>query len=284
MGSNRKLIVSATGFPGTNQTWRFIQDAWREPLKALALFAGDKVIVSGGELVGVTVNDGFIAYQGVIYPLVGGTLPTNGSVTLIKETQDVVYDVDLDLDGQQDTLPAYENCYFQIGTGGTVTFPFSDLTRLKTAKELSLFSLPNGVVVDPNYIALTQAMIDQWNGFVSNVQADWSVANSTSPAFIRNKPNFIKPLRIGTAILGDFPNATDEKRTISFPNVGTANYMVVGSLVSRGGNWNFSNDVIWSIGVKTSSSFELLAREVSPDTQNLKFEYMLIPIPTTFSI
>ena len=127
-------------------------------------------------------------------------------------------------------------------------------------------------------------MIDHWNSLVSNVNADWNVVNSASPAYIKNKPNILKPLRIGTAILGDFPNATDEKRTISFPSVSTSNYLVVGSLVSVGSNYNADDDVIWSIGAKTATSFEILGREVWSGVQNLKFDYMLIPMNTTYTI
>ena len=47
MGLGNKLIVSATGFPGTNKTLRFIQDAFREPLGALAQMAGEKTIITG---------------------------------------------------------------------------------------------------------------------------------------------------------------------------------------------------------------------------------------------
>ena len=46
MGLGNKLIVSATGFPGTNKTLRFIQDAFREPLGALAQMAGEKTIIT----------------------------------------------------------------------------------------------------------------------------------------------------------------------------------------------------------------------------------------------
>ncbi|HUH26317.1 MAG TPA: hypothetical protein VLY87_06795 [Flavobacterium sp.] len=272
MGSNKRLIVSATGFPGTTETWRFIQDAWREPLKALALLAGNKVIVTGMKQIGGACSDGFIAYEGAIFPFEGGAIGT--TVTLIKDVQSSTYDVDLDNDGQQDVLPQYETQYFRFGTGGEVTFPFADLKPLKTILELSTYTLPDGVVVDPNYKAFTQAWIDK----LTNVQADWNQTNPANDSFIKNKPAVFKPLRIGSTLLGDFPNATDEKRTINFPTVGTSNYMVLGSFVKVGSAaiWSENNDVIWSIGAKTSTSFELLGREVAPHQQNLRFEYVLI--------
>ena len=190
MGSGKRIVVSATGFPGTNKTWRFIQDAWREPLNALALLSGNKTILSGVEVAGGNVSNGFIAYNGEILPFVGGA--THASVTLIEETETVNYDVDIDNDGQQDNLPAYKTRYFKPGTEGVVTFPFTDLKRLKTVLELSEFELPDGVVIDATYIKFTQAMLDKLNsidfGAEVNVQANWNEASSASDAYILNKP------------------------------------------------------------------------------------------------
>lgn len=276
MGTGKRLIVSGTGFPGTTETWRFIQHAWSEPLNALAQLAGNKVIVSGMVTTGNTTTAGFICFEGSIYPFEGGI--NQNTVTLIKEVVSSTYDVDLDNDGQQDVLPQYETKYFRFGTGGEITFPFSQLKRLKTIKELSEFTLPDGVVVDPNYIPLTQTLIDS----LRNVQADWNMTTAANDSYIKNKPNLFKPLRIGTSLLGDFPNAIDQKRIINFPNVGTSDYMVVGSLVSAGGTWSDNNDVIWSIGAKTNNSFELLGREVWSGIQNVRFDYMLIKFNSFF--
>lgn len=270
MGSGKRLIVSASGFPGTTETWRFIQNAWREPLNALALLSGDKTVVAGMIETGNNVSDGFISFQGAIYPFQGGI--KQATISLVKETVNSTYDVDLDNDGQQDSLPQYETSYFRFGSGGETTFLYSNLTRLKTIQELSNFSLPTGIVIDPNYLPLTQALIIS----LTNVQADWNVVNNESDAFIKNKPSLFNPLRIGSSLLGDFPSETDTKRTITFPSIGTSQYIVVGSMVSADSNWDLNNDVVWSIGAKTATSFELLGREVSPNVQNVKFDYMII--------
>lgn len=278
MGTSKRLIVSATGFPGTTETWRFIQKAWSEPLNALALLAGTKVKVSGMNTTANATTAGFIAYEGAIYPFEGGV--NQSTITLIKEVVNSTYDVDLDNDGQQDVLPQYETKYFRFGTGGEVTFPFSDLKRLKTVKELSEFTLPAGVVVDPNYIPLTQALIDS----LKNVQADWSMVTESNDSYIKNKPSLFKPLRIGSSLLGDFPSSTIEKRVVSFPDIGTSNYMVLGSFVKVGSSpWENNNNVIWSIGEKTSKSFELLGREASASMQNLIFEYVLIRLENSIN-
>lgn len=80
----------------------------------------------------------------------------------------------------------------------------------------------------------------------------------------------------GNHFVGD-PTSSDSFQTITFPSVGTSNYLVVGSLVSNGSNYDDDNDVIWSIKDKTSTSFKLLLRELAARTQNLNFNYALIP-------
>lgn len=191
----KHLMISSTGFPGTNKTWRFVQDAFKEPLNALAIFCGDKVIVSGMEITANSVANGFITYNGEIIPFVGGDLES--TVSIFEVIENVAYNVDTDSDGNLDLLPGYKTRYAQCGNGGNIgSFPFSDLTRLKTAKELSAFSLPAGIVIDTNYVHtdnnFTLALLNHLNsieqGAEVNVQADWAMTTQSSDAYIKNKP------------------------------------------------------------------------------------------------
>lgn len=94
---------------------------------------------------------------------------------------------------------------------------------------------------------------------------------------ILKNSNFAKCLRKSSFDLTN-PN-TDEIYTINFPSVFTANYTVVGSLVSTSAtDWTQDNDVIWTVRQKASTSFKLLLREVNPAAQNLRFEYMLLDL------
>ena len=146
MGLGNKLIVSATGFPGTNKTLRFIQDAFREPLGALAKLAGDKTIVTGVVNTAGVVSNGFISYNGEIIPFVGGSYAN--TVTIIEAFENVNYNTDANDDTVLDSLPAYRTIYAMCGTGGIDIFNFSELAPLKTIKELSNFSLPAGIVIE----------------------------------------------------------------------------------------------------------------------------------------
>lgn len=194
MGLGNKLIVSATGFPGTNKTLRFIQDAFREPLGALAKLAGDKTIITGVVNTAGVVSNGFITYNGEIIPFVGGNYAA--TVTIIEAFENVNYNTDANDDTVLDSLPAYRTIYAMCGTGGIDIFNFSELAPLKTIKELSNFSLPAGIVIDPNYVHtdvnFTLALLTKLNGIEAgaevNVQADWNMTAPSSDAYIKNKP------------------------------------------------------------------------------------------------
>lgn len=89
--------------------------------------------------------------------------------------------------------------------------------------------------------------------------------------------NYIKklsPLASGTKVIGD-TTATDVVVTVSFSNVGTSNYRVLGSLVSKSTDYNMDNDVMWMIREKTSTSFKITLREVAGQVQNLEFDWEL---------
>lgn len=276
MGASKRLIVSATGFPATTETWRFIQQAWREPLEALAKMAGEDVIVSGCyNLEGAVVSPGYICVNGVIYPFQGGT--PQEYISKHTTTVSATYDVDMNNDGQQDLLPQYETAIYQFGTEGTNVIPFNSLTRLKTIKELSSFELPDGVVVDPNYTP-TAELIEM----LSNVQADWNVNNPQSDAYIKNKPTLWKPLFVGSAYLGAFPYMPGEKRWIHLPQgLLTLNYAVLGTLVYVGDAGNGVENpatITWCIGKKFFNKFQLIGRCSQNTMHNYRFDYIIIQL------
>jgi hypothetical protein len=89
------------------------------------------------------------------------------------------------------------------------------------------------------------------------------------------KDNSLVFLRKGTVTVGDV--SVDKIITVSFASIGTANYMVTGSLVSKSTNYSDDNDVFWMVREKTATSFKLCLREVTGETQNLDFDYVIIP-------
>lgn len=92
--------------------------------------------------------------------------------------------------------------------------------------------------------------------------------------------NFLKkisPLASGTYNIGDV-SPKDMIRTIALPhNVGTSDYRVQGSLVSKGANFVNDNDVYEMVKDKTETEFKLCLKEEYSATQNLDFEWAIYP-------
>lgn len=94
---------------------------------------------------------------------------------------------------------------------------------------------------------------------------------SAMTAFLRK----ISPLASGTYNIGDVESA-DVLRTVSLPyDVGTSDYRVVGSLVSKKSNFSHDNDVFEMVKDKATNSFKLCLREVTGHTQDLDFEWAI---------
>ena len=183
MGLGNKLIISATGFPGTNKTLRFIQDAFREPLGALAQLAGDKTIITGVINTAGVVSDGFIVYQNEIIPFKGGAFAN--TVTIFESFENVDYNTDINNDAVLDNLPAYRTIYAKCGTGGIDIFNFSELYRLRTLKDLQ----PIG-------------SIQMWSGTILNIPLGWKLCDGNN-----GTPNLINRFVVGAGgnyNVGDF--------------------------------------------------------------------------------
>lgn len=88
------------------------------------------------------------------------------------------------------------------------------------------------------------------------------------------KDNSLVFLRKATFVIGDV--GTDDFRTISFPSIGTANYMVLGSIVSNGSGVSDS-EVTFAIKAKTATSFQIYLGEQGTPVQNVSFDYVIIP-------
>ena len=80
------------------------------------------------------------------------------------------------------------------------------------------------------------------------------------------------PLATGTLSIGDVTSA-DNVRTVTFSDVGTDNYKVIGGLKYLGTDWDGSNDVMYVTGEYTRTSFKVALREVNAYTQNLSFDW-----------
>lgn len=277
MGTGKRLKVESTGFPGTNKTWRFIQESWREPLEALAKLMGSgALIISGCEINEGVASPGYISYDGVIYYFEGGEVPITQAVVINTVVEDVEYDVDIDEDGQRDSLPGYETKTIKFGTSGSIG-NLDDFKRLKTILELSEFELPNGVVIDPTYIKFTAELLNKLNGIEAqakkNVQTDWNVSNSNSDAFLKNKPTaLVRRVAYFYWVPPDVPpNGCSQAFTFSTPepNIG---YDVMATIEENGVATNAellaNTSLQFSVYDKTTTGFKMFLREWTGGVQD----------------
>ncbi len=110
-----------------------------------------------------------------------------------------------------------------------------------------------------------------------NVASNWNVTDIYSDAYIHNKPAIAVSdiLARGSFDIGD-SNGTDVIKTVYFTQINTSNYMVLGSIRSKGINWDNDNDVIWTAKPVNTFAFELYLREVAGNVQNIAFDYIIV--------
>ena len=244
-------------------TLDFLQTSYRDAISAIAKAFGSRVIVTGVTDQGTTYSDGWVIIDGELMPFAGG-LKTNRII--IEEVTDT------EVFGDSSVQTVYYTHRAKLGvTGG---FAFSDFIRVDTMASIS-DGLKNLIVAHNNLQAAFNTHTHSWNQITDKPATFPPSPHHHSWSDIDNKPTLVTVLAKGVVNLPDVD--TDNLVQIYFNNVGTSSYIVVGHLVSQGGYWNNDNDVIWMIANKSPSSFSLLLREVSPNIQNLRFEYVLIP-------
>jgi len=284
MGTGKQLIFSGTGYPGTIDTWRFIQAAFSEAFTGVAAVMGDKVILTGINPIdgGNNRTMGYVSYGGEILLFESGTYQDN--VTIIETTVSAEYDKDTNNDGVRDIAPVMKTRYMRFGTDGVTTFPFAYLLRLQTMLQLSQFTLPAGIVIDPNYLQLTAAMVVKLAGIEAgaqvNVKPNWNAATGAANEIL-NKPNVLTVLARGTVLIGDVSASNNNgEYTITFASVGTSNYQVHLTFESTSAAAAPQTaTLMYSVFSKTATSFSMHLSETGNYTQNLRIAYTLTPLP-----
>ncbi|WP_278035878.1 hypothetical protein [Flavobacterium nitratireducens] len=86
----------------------------------------------------------------------------------------------------------------------------------------------------------------------------------------------ISPLASNTFSIGDV--FTPDIRTVNLPyNVGTSDYRVVGTLVSKSSNANLDKDIVLTTKDKTPTSFKIILKEIPGVLQDIDFEWAIYP-------
>lgn len=79
----------------------------------------------------------------------------------------------------------------------------------------------------------------------------------------------------GTVTVGDV--AGDKRIVVSIPTQASIDYNVLGSLRVISGKYAENNDVMWSWGEGTTTTFAVYFGEQARHTQNLEFSFIVVP-------
>lgn len=237
-----------------------MQKAW-SIFNALGSVAGNFSIISGCEVVGSTAANGVVYINGEVLEFVGGEVTANVKIVEVVTAKEF------------DDLTTHDVIYKRHATFGTaaVTYPWADFKRPIPTKDLA--ALFTGIA-DQFETIITKLNTIQTGAQVQQ-PTDWNA--TTGVTQLLNKPSISNPfLYKGTTAVGN-PSG-DASLTVSFPTVGTTSYIVVGSMVSLGADYDQDNDVVWTIKNRTATGFSLLLREVAAAAQDLQFTYALIEL------
>lgn len=156
-----KIEIQGSGFPATNDTWRFLRDMINQ-VHNLAALGGDNYILSGCVNDGAdNISAGWIVYNGELLPFTAGVL--GAQVTIVETIGTTTYLEDLNNDGLGDVKDTYFTRVAQFGNTGVVTFNWSDLKAVTPLKQQST---PVGGII-------------MWSGAINAIPAGWKLCNGS---------------------------------------------------------------------------------------------------------
>lgn len=259
---NKLEVNQVGGFPMTTRILDEIQKA-HAVFNAFGGLAGNFTILDGCVTVGSNVGNGFVFINGEVLEFRGGLSQTK--VIIKEDVENLVFQ-------NGNSNPVIKTRYVTFGTGVNA-IDWVDFKRPIETKALE--ALLGAINTSLTAITTKLATIDV-NAKVQ-VNTDW---NATSgKAQLLNKPAIGSPfLAKGSYPIGDV-SYNDDSRTITFQDIGTANYMVMGTIVSTG-NQLYDNDVTFVIkgSSRTATGFVIVLADhrSSTQVQDLVFDYVLI--------
>lgn len=166
-----KLILHDGGFPFDVEALEFIRDSYTATIGALANVAGNKVILEGMAVItqfGTNiVTNGWIVYENEVIPFRSSNV--SATIYIFKKIVQVPYNEDEDDNDELDLKDTYEyraaSCRSipQAGETLVTSFPYAELTRISTLRDLST---PVG-------------MVALWFD-VANIPTGWVVCDGTN--------------------------------------------------------------------------------------------------------
>lgn len=260
------------GYRLKQATFARMQEAYTEILisfiKVMGIPQTGNHIITGCEIDGGNITSGFMYIDGELCPFsqAEGTLATKIKKNILVES--IAFK-------NGSNLPVWRTTTAIVDPDG---IPLSEFIR-------------HNIVIDNNYVHtdnnFTATLLAKLNaieaGAEVNVQPDWTVVNPASDAYIKNKPIIENIIYSGEYILGDFPNALTQRKTIPFPvPMTTTNYKVRAILKSLNPIGAQGADLIsWTTANYQLNSFDIIGGEFpqfGATTQNLIMYYDIIKL------
>lgn len=266
------------GFRLKQSTLDRMQKAYFEILHTLLAHLGvvyeNFTIISGCNIDGDYITEGIMFMDGDLckFERTEGTL--NSKITKLIVFENVPFKGGLN---QQ----VYKTTTAKVDTVNGIQL--NQFVRIDNFKKLiwsNIGEKPAGLVIDANYVhtdnnfsnGASQKLGGIQENAEVNVQADWNENNIQSDAYIKNKPqgDLLTYLYKNTAVIGDLNGDFIEQ--ITFPTVGTANYMPIITIISNTG------PRVFSVFDKTDVGFKIQFKNEGNITENISLNYCLIPL------
>jgi hypothetical protein len=270
---NKTNFNQTGGFPLKTERLQELQTTF-QILNAFGALAGNLTIISGCETVGSTVKNGFVYINGELLEFREAGFTGSSTVIIMEELVNRVFE-------NGTVKNVYTVRYATFGTAAT-SWLWSDFVRPMETKGLvaALYAKADRTTLDNviNRLINVETKLTTIAPYAEvNVQSDMNVTDVNSDAFIKNKSaaDILYRGSVNVGNVSPLSGNVSQRTVINFPNVGTSEYIVLGSLKSASG-WDNDSGVFWSAADYSNSSFALVRREIDTRNQVQIFEYVLV--------
>lgn len=247
------------GWPFSADTMEFVQNQLLQ-LQQLSLIGGNLFIISGCNVVGGNVSDGWVVINGEVLPFMGGAV----------QTSVIVVDTPTGRGFQDLSVRNYYHVRHATFGTSTTQFTWADFERNNPT---------NGLI---KRVRIAEGLIDDLR---SDLEDQIAAFNEYTPAWadITGKPNSLLvyatsyELPDSGDIGASIPNRTVV--TIPIPAQADTNYIINGSLYCYDAAAIAASDnVLYTVFDKQLSSFKVSFREISGSIQKLRFDFSVVKI------
>lgn len=289
---NKLITTHIGGFPLFTDDFKFTDKAYRDAFVALVSHLDYTTILSGCQRtqngLNVSVTEGYIALSGEILHL------PHQSYTL-QNANDFEYfalDVSFDANGLKEFENNIQYNTYQVRKAKVVISgsPVPNKTRIQQVRTIYQVFEHNMPQIGINTIESAKQSTETQRGHIilatqaeTNNGADDSKA--ITPKKLWNNPLIPKIYHKSRVYLGTMIGS--DLFTINMPNIGTTNYLVLGTLRWYSSNFNSgqawsalanSTFLVWSLGSQQTDSFSIVVKDIrpTPTTAKVFFDYVLI--------